>query len=325
MGYTRRDLLRAAAALPLTSTLGSAWAQAKFPARPANLVVPYAPGGAADLLGRILAEKMRSSFGQTVIIENKGGAGGSIGAQSVARSAPDGYTALMHGSTMLVQQHLNPNAGYDFRTDFTPVTQLVQFPLVLLVNPSLPVKNVEEFFEYAKDKSNNLFYGSAGIGSSQHLVGELFNRSVGSDIQHVPYKGNGPATAALMTGDIQVMFDIVPSAITFGAAGKVRNLAVTSKTRNSSLPDLPTLDETILPGYEASFWHGLHLPKETDPAIVDYWYTATKKALDDKDIQKKLTEMGFDTIGSTPEQVAAYMEQDSKKWGEIIAQANISI
>ena len=325
MNFTRRGLLRTAAALPLASALSPVLAQNKFPSGPAKLIVPFAPGGAADLLGRVMAEKMARPFGQPIIVENKSGAGAALGTRAAAHAAPDGLTALLHGSTMLVQQILNKEAGYDFRRDFTPVTLLTQFPLVLVVHPSLPVKNINEFPQYARVNQSKFFFGSAGTGSSQHLVGELFNRALGIKMQHVPYRGNGPATTALLAGDIQVFFDIIPTALSYGAIGKVRNLAVTSKKRNATLPDIPSLNETILPGFEANFWHGLHLPKGTNASVVDHWYKSAKVALTDKDLQKKFSDLGFETIGSTPQELAAYMEQDSDKWGKVIADANIKI
>jgi len=325
MNFNKRDLLRAAAALPLAAGLTRAFAQDKFPSGPIKLIVPFAPGGANDIVGRILAEKMAPTIGQAIVVENKSGVGGVVGARAAARASADGHTLLLHSSTLIIQQYLTANPGYNYQADFTPISLLTQFPLVLVITRSLPASNITEFLEYARAKGSELFYGSAGQGSSQHLVGELFNRVAGTKIQHVPYRGNGPATAALLAGEIQVFFDIVPTAITLGAADKVKNLAVTSKTRSSSIPDLPTLHETILPGFEANFWQALFLPKGASPEIVKQWLPAVKTALSDKEVQARLHKLGFETFGSSPEELAKYMREESAKWGKVIADANIKV
>jgi len=323
MNMIRRELLLAAGALPLALHAPRVLAQGAFPSKPLKMIVPFAPGGSNDILARALGPKLGAVLGQSVVVENKAGAGGAIGAQTAARSDPDGHTILLHSSTIVIQPHLIKEAGYDFKKDFIPVSEVTRFPLVLVVHPSLPVKNVAEFLAYAKTKGSELFYGSAGNGSTQNLVGELFNSMAGTKMKHVPFRGNGPATAALLAGDIQVFFDIVPTALSMGQSGKIRTLAVTGNARSPSLPDLPTLHESGVANFEFSIWQGLLLPRGTPQPIVDQWLRATKTALADKELQARLAAQGFQTVGSSSEELARLMDRESAKWGKVIADARI--
>lgn len=325
MNLHRRKLLLSAGALTLSSQTKLAVAQAPFPSKPVRLVVPFAPGGANDILGRLLAAKMTTYLGQPVVVDNKAGAGGAIGAREVARAEPDGHTILLHSSSIVIQQHLIKAPGYDFRADFTPITMLTTFPLVLVVHPSVPARTMPEFLSYARSQGSKLFYGSAGNGATQHLVGELFNKVAGTKMQHVPYRGNGPATAALLAGDIQVFFDIIPTALSLGESGKVRPLAVTSMTRNPSVPNLPTMHESGVTNFESITWQALFLPKGAPAAVVQRWGDAAKRALSEKDVQSKLVDLGFTGTPSTPEQLAATANADAEKWGKVIADAQIKI
>ena len=321
MTTTRRTFLASAGALALAGHVRAALAQTWAPSQPVKMIVPFPPGGAADLTARVLAPKL-AAVGQPVTVDNRGGAGGAIGAQAAARAAPDGHTIFLHTPTLVILPSLTPNAGYDFRTDFVPVTQLVRAPLVLLVHPSVPAKSFTEFLEYARVKGDALFYGSAGNGSAQHLVGEMFNKMAGTKMKHVPFRGNGPATIALMGGEIQVFFDIVPSAQSFASSGKLRALAVTGKTRCPVLPELPTISAT-LPEFEFTTWYAISLPKGTPAPIVQRWLAVTKQALADKEVQARLAEQGFEIVTSSPQELAEFMRSENVRWAKVIADAGI--
>jgi len=323
MPLNRRDLLLSAAALPFASHLPHALAQGNFPSKPAKLVVPFAPGGAGDIVGRLISPRMGAVLGQPVVIDNRAGAGGAIGAQVAARAEPDGYTALIHSSTLVINPQLSKSAGYDFRNDFVPVATVVHFPLVLIVHPSLPVKNVAEFLAYARAKGGELFYGSAGNGSTQNLAGELFNTMAGTKMKHVPFRGNGPATTALLAGDIQVFFDIVPSALSYRQSGKLRPLAVTGSSRSPVLPDLPTLQESGVPNFDFSIWYGIFLPKGVSPTVVQHWQRAVEGVQGDRELLSRLSAQGFQPMRSTSAELALLMERDYARWGKVIADANI--
>jgi tripartite-type tricarboxylate transporter receptor subunit TctC len=322
MNLDRRALMLSTGALCLTGTL-PALSQDKFPSRPLKIIVPFAPGGANDIMARVLAPRLAAQMGQPVVIDNKGGAGGAIGAQFAARAEPDGYTMLFHSSTLVMRPFMVKDAGYDWRKDLSPVSLLARSPFVLVVHPSVPVKTFTEFLAYAKTKDDQLFFGSAGPGSSQHLAGELFNSMAGTKMKHVPYKGNGPATAALLAGDIQVMFDIVTNAKSLGDAGKVRPLAVSGKTRIPNLPNLPPIHESGVANFDISLWQGASLPKATSAAVVQQWQVALTKALTDREVQAQLGDQGFILQSSTPAQLSEFMQKESVMWGKVIADANI--
>ena len=324
MALNRRSLMFLAGALPSARAL-PAFAQSDFPSRRTTIVVPFAPGGTNDILARLIGSKVFASSNQPVLVDNKGGAGGAIGVRAVAAAAPDGYTILCHSNSIIIQPFLVKDAGYDPLTDFAPVSQLTEFPLVVVVHPSVPAKTFPEFLQYARAKGSDLFYGSAGVGAGQHLASELFNRMAGTKMQHVPFKGNGPATAAVMAGDIQVMFDIVPTALNLGANGSVRPLAVTSAERVPQLPQLPTIRESGVPDYVCTFWQAMFLPKNTPAPIVERWGTELKKVLQDKEIQARLIEQGFRVVGSSTAELVEIMQRDTTRWGKVIADAGIQV
>ena len=324
MVLTRRSLMFLAGALP-SMKAPSAFAQSDFPSRRTTIVVPFAPGGANDIVARLIGSKVFASSNQPVLIDNKGGAGGAIGVRTVASAAPDGYTILCHSNSIIIQPFLVKDAGYDPLRDFAPVSQLTQFPLVMVVHPSVPAKTFPEFLAYARAKGSDLFYGSAGVGASQHLASELFNRMAGTKMQHVPFKGNGPATAAVMAGEIQVMLDIIPTALNLGANGAVRPLAVTGSERAPQLPQLPTIRESGVPDYVVTFWQGMFLPKNTPAPIVARWVTELKKVLQDKDVQTRLIEQGFRVVGSSTAELIEVMQSDTARWGKVIADAGIQL
>jgi tripartite-type tricarboxylate transporter receptor subunit TctC len=323
MTMNRRTLLTSAGAVLAASYLPDLAAQGWAPTQPVKMIVPFPPGGATDLSARNLAPKLGAAAGQSIVVDNKTGAGGAIGAVAAARSAPDGHTLLLHTISMAIQPSLIKDPGYDLRTDFSPVTMLMTAPLVLLVHPSVPATTVPELVKYAKEKGDGLFFGSAGPGSAQHLVGEMFNRMAGTKMRHVPFRGNGPATTALLAGEIQVFFDIIPTAQSFAQSGKVRALATTGKTPSPALPNLPTVQASGLPEFEFILWQALFLPKGAPGPIVQFWLNAAKTALADKEFQARTAEQGFEIASSSPEQLAEFIRRDATRWAKLVADIGI--
>ncbi len=297
-----------------------------FPTRSVQLVVPYPPGGVVDPVARILAPRLANEFGQPVVVENRAGAGGSIGANYVARARPDGHTILLHtGSGMVIQQLANRNVGYDARTDFTPVSQIAAAPYVVSVTPGLPVQSLAELVALARSRPGELLYGSAGIGSSPHLITELFNRSAGIEMRHVPYRGNGPMVNALVAGhEIHIGLDTIPGSKALAEAGRLRVLALTGPRRNQALPDLPTVAELGFPGFEATLWLGFFLPRGTPEEAVARWHAALSTALRDEAVRRRLVDLGFDIEVSTPRELGERVASELAKWDEVIRAANIT-
>lgn len=302
-----------------------AGAQGDFPSKPITLVVPYPPGGVVDPVARIIAPALSNELGQPVVVDNRAGAAGAIGAKSVARAAPDGHTALLHTGVVTVHPSTMKNAGYDVRTDLAPVSLLVAGPYVISANLDFPARSIPDLVAYAKGHPGKVFYGSAGIGSSNHLAGELFNSMAGIDMMHVPYKGNGPLVAGLLSGEIQIGMDTIPGSKALAAGGKLRMLAVTSLGRNPALPDVPSVNESGVKGYEVLLWEGIFLPKGTPEPIVEKWNAALRKVLKDPGVVKNLTDFGFEIIGSTPKELDARIRSDIELWAGIIKKANIVV
>lgn len=300
-------------------------AQAEFPSRNVTLVVPYPPGGVVDPVARILAPVLSRELGQPVVVENRAGAAGSIGAKSVARATPDGHTILLHTGVVAVHPSTMKDAGYDVRTDLASVGLVVAGPYVISTNLDFPARTIPDLVAYAKANPGKVFYGSAGIGSSNHLGGELFNHAAGIAMTHVPYKGNGPLVAGLLSGEIQVGMETIPGSKALAAGGRLRMLAVTSLRRNPALPDLPSVDETGVKGYEVLLWEGLFLPKGTPEPIVARWNAVLVKALREPGVLKQLTDYGFEIVGSTPGELDEKIRIDIDKWAEVIKKANIVV
>lgn len=298
--------------------IGVAHADADYPKSPIKMVIPYPPGGPTDLVGRLIANAMSDSLKQSIIIDNKAGASGMVGAGLVAKAPADGYTLLANASLQVINPAVYDKIPYDSFNDFAPITQIVDVPLVLVVNSSLPVSNVQELIALLKKSTTAVNFGSAGNASSQHLSGELFKIKTGLAMQHVPYKGSSPALTDLMGGQLQFMFDSMPSAMPFITSGRLKALAVTTEKRSSSLPDVPTMQEAGVPGYATSTWYGLWAPKNTPPAIVKKLSDAASQALKKPDIAAQYRKMGAEPVGSTPEQFQAYMRSEEKKWAEIV-------
>ena len=291
---------------------------ADYPASTIKLVIPYPPGGPTDLVGRLVASSMGESLKQTIFVDNKPGASGMVGAAQVAKAQPDGYTLLANASLQVINPSVYDKVPYDSFNDFAPITQIVDVPLVLVVNSELPVSNVQELVAYLNKSKASINFGSAGNASSQHLSGELFKLKTGIAMQHVPYKGSSPALTDLMGGQIQLMFDSMPSAMPFITSGKLKALAVTTAKRSSSLPQIPTMQESGIADYATSTWYGLWAPKNTPPEIVGKLAQAAQQALRKPEVAAQYQRMGAEPVGSSPQEFLAYMRSEEKKWAEIV-------
>jgi tripartite-type tricarboxylate transporter receptor subunit TctC len=306
--------------------LGALWALAQlanaqaWPARPVHLVVPYAPGGPVDLSARLLAPKLQQGLGQPVVVENRAGAGGNIGAEFVAKSAPDGHTLVMGAiATHAINPALYPNFPYDPVRDFRHVALIVQVPNVLVVNNDLPVKSVPDLVALAKARPGRLDFASGSTGSTGHLAGELFKQLTGTYMVHIPYKGSAPATADLFAGRVHLMFDNLASALPNIRAGKVRALAVTTAKRSSFVPELPTLEEAGLKGFDMTTWWGVMAPAKTPQPVVDRLAGEIANAISSPDLAERLKAMGSEApVVRTPADFTAFVERERKVYGELV-------
>jgi tripartite-type tricarboxylate transporter receptor subunit TctC len=290
-----------------------------YPSRSIVLVSPFPPGGSVSLVARIVAEKMSETLGQSVVVENRGGAGGTIGARYVAKSAADGYTLLLgYTGTLAIGPSLYANAGFEPRKDFAAIGRIGSAPTMLVVHPSLPVHSVAELIAYAKEHPGEINYGSAGIGTVGHLAGELFATTAGLKLTHVPYKGTGPAITDLLGGHIPMMFTPIPTAHGQAESGLLRALAVTSARRSSLLPDLPTVAESGLPGYEAALRYGLVAAGGTPRAIVERLNKELRLVLAAEDARQRLATDGTEVLPSTPEEYAADIDREETSWSRVV-------
>ena len=297
-----------------------------FPTKPIRIVVPFPPGGPADVLARTVGDRIAAALGQPVVVDNRPGAGGNIGMELVAKAAPDGHTlALAPAGNLTVNPSLYRNVPYDVGRDFAPVTVIAAVPNVLVVNPQVPAKDLAELIAYAKANPGKLNYSSPGPGSGAHLAGELLKSSAGIDIVHVPYSGIAPAVTAVIAGDVQLMFAGAPSALPQVAGGKLRALAVASPKRIASAPALPTLSEAGLPGFDVTSWYSIVAPAATPPAVVERLQKEIARALTSPDVKAKLTGIGAEPIANTPEEFAAMMRVETAKWSKIVKDANIKV
>jgi tripartite-type tricarboxylate transporter receptor subunit TctC len=294
-----------------------------YPAKPVRLVVPFPAGGPADGLGRLLAEKLKQSWGESVVIENRGGAGGNIGAEAVARAAPDGYTLFLNASNHIINASLYDKLSYDPIKDFTPITEVASYMLVLVVHPSVPAASLRELVAFARNKPRSLLLANAGNGTPTHLAAALFSQAAGIDPVHVPYKGAAPANTDLLGGQVQGMFNNPVNALPQVKAQKLRALAVTGAKRLPLMPELPTVAESGYPGFEATTWYGLFGPAGMPPEVTAKVHEHVVRALQSKDVQDKLTPQGWDVIGSTSAQFAAFLAAEHEKWGRVVKAAGI--
>lgn len=289
-----------------------------YPNKQIRMVIPYPPGGPTDLTARVVAADMSTTLGQSVVAENKPGASGMIGAEMVARAEPDGYTILANASLHVINPFVYPDMRFDALKDFVPITQLAAVPLVLVVPTSLPVTSVKELVEYGRKNPGKLNFGSSGNASAQQLAGESFKMAAGIEMQHVPYKGSAPALADLVGGQIQLMFDSMPSAMPFIKAGKLRAIAVTTLKRAQALPDLPTIAESGYPGFDIATWYGYWAPKGTPAPIVEKLAAAASQALKKQNVMEQYAAMGAEPVGSTPAEFSKYNQTEMVKWEEIV-------
>jgi tripartite-type tricarboxylate transporter receptor subunit TctC len=321
---TRRSAL--AVAMILSGLAASpAVAQESYPDKPIKLVLAFPPGGPTDLVARVLAQKLSEQMGQSVIVENKPGANGNIGADFVAKSPADGYTLFYNTSAVALSPALYKKLNYDVRTDFAPVALTAVIPLVLAVHPSVPVNSVQEFLDYVKANPGKLSYGSAGNGNITHLGAFLLLQGKGLSASHIPYKGSAPALTDLVGGQTQFTTDTVNSALPFIRDKRLRALAVTSLKRTAVLPDVPTVNETVMPGFEVGAWQGLLVPAKTSPDIVKRLNTEIMKALASSDIRAKMALQGAEPLGSTPAEYGAYIKSEIERWTKAVKQTGASL
>jgi tripartite-type tricarboxylate transporter receptor subunit TctC len=300
-------------------------AQATYPNKPVRLVVPFPAGGTTDLLARAAAQKLSEAWGQQVIVDNRPGAAGNIGAELVSKAAPDGYTLLMGTvGTHAINPSLYAKMPYDHVKDFAPVILVAGVPNVLVVNPGLPVNSVTELIAYAKANPGKLNFASSGSGTSIHLSGELFKTMTGVQMTHVPYKGSAPALTDLMGGQVQLMFDNLPSSLAFIKAGKLRALGVTSAARAAALPDTPTVADTV-PGFEASSWFGILAPTGTPRDVVMKINAETAKWLASPDAKEKLAGQGANVAGGSPDVFAKHIQVETAKWAKVVKESGAKV
>ncbi|MGB8400858.1 Bug family tripartite tricarboxylate transporter substrate binding protein [Bradyrhizobium sp.] len=323
MSTWNKWLCVAVAAVALSAVSNAAQAQ-NFPNRAITLVIPFAPGGSTSIVGRGVADKMGELLGEKIVIDNRPGAGGTVGTKAVAKSAPDGYTLLLgYTGTLAIGPSLYKNVGYDPRQDFSPIGLIGNAPNSLVVHPSFPAKTLAELIAYAKANPGKVNFGSAGAGTASHVTGEYFARSAGITLVHIPYKGTGPALTDLLGGHIPMAFAPIPASHANVAAGTLRALAVTSLARSGLLPDVPTIAESGLSGFDASLYYGLVAPAGTPRPIVDRLNKALRDALASDEVRKQLGNDGTEITPGTPEDYAALIDRDEKKWSQLVKASGV--
>jgi tripartite-type tricarboxylate transporter receptor subunit TctC len=296
-----------------------------YPTKAVRLVVPFAPGGSNDIMARLMSQKFSESWRQQVVVDNRAGASGIVGTDIVAKAPPDGYTLLIMSLTFTVNPSLFRKLPYDTERDLVPVTLVASAPLMLVVHPSVPAKSVQELLSYAKAQPGKLNFGSGGQGTTPHLAGEMLKMMAGVQMTHVPYKGGGPALSDLIGGQIQLMLENIPSTLAYAKAGKLRALAVTGLKRSSLVPDLPTLDESGLKGYEIVGWNGFFFPTGTPRAIVQRLHAETVRALAQPDTRERLATLGAEAVGSSPEEFRAFVKAEIAKWARLVKEAGLKV
>ncbi len=316
--YTRLVLSAAIALLGVSAAQAETW-----PAKQVTIVVPYTAGGAADSLAREIAERMRARFKQTVVVDNRPGAGTTIASAHVAKAAPDGYTVLFAASSLGIAPSLYKNVGYDPLKSFEPVSLLASITHVLVVGSDVPAKTIPEFIGWAKAHPGQVNYASVGAGSTTHLEAELFKKMAGIEMTHVPYKGSKPALTDIIGGQVQAMFDAYSSSAPLATDGRLKILGVTTEARSKAVPSVPTIAEQGVPGYDVMTWMGLLVPAGTPKEVVAILNQSVNEALANPDVQKNLTTLGFESIGGTPEQFSAYLKKDVAKWSTFIKTQSI--
>ena len=297
----------------------------EWPSRPVRFIVPYPPGGPTDIMGRIVAQAVQGPLGQPFVVENRAGANGLIGSEQAARAAPDGTTFLVNASAHVIVPHLTPNMPIDVLADFVPVTNIAAVPLWLVVNPALPVRSVAEFIAYARANPGRIAYASSSQGGAPHLAGELFKLMTGTDLVHVPYRGSGPAGQDLIAGTVQAMFDSVPASAGAVRDGRLRALGVTTKNRIAPFPDLPTIAEAGVPGYEISTWYGIWAPVRTPLAIINRLQQAVAAAARNPETRARFDALGAEPVADSPEDYARFVRAEYDRWGKLVRDARIKL
>ena len=307
------------------AAFGMPAAQAAYPEKAITMIVPFPPGGPTDLVARVIAKAMGEQMGQPIIVDNRGGANGNIGAALAAKAAADGYTILYNTSAVALSPALYKDMSYDVRRDLAPVALAAVVPLALVVHPSVPAANVKEFIAYVKANPGKLSYGSAGTGNVTHLGALLFLQANGLDAVHIPYKGSAPADMDLVGGQIQFLTDTVNSVMAFVKDKRMRMLAVTTAKRMSLFPDVPTLAESGMPGFEVGAWQGVMVPGATPKPVIQKLNAELRKALQNPEVKEKLAQQGAEPLGSTPEEYGAYIAKEIDRWGTLVRQARVKV
>lgn len=296
-----------------------------YPTKPVTLIVPFPPGGTTDALARVVAQKLSEKWGQPLIVDNRAGAGATIGANMVAKAPADGYTLLMGAVHHTIAPSVFKKVPYDFQKDFAPVTVVAVVPNVLVVNPSVPAKSVKELIAYAKANPGKLTYGSNGNGTAQHLIGTQLNLMAGVDIGHIPYKGSGPLVTDLLAGQVSMSFDTLTPVLPHIKSGKLIPLAVTTAKRSPALPNVPTLAEAALPGFDIASWFGVLAPAATPRDIVSRLNADIINVLNQPDVKARFADLGAEAVGNTPEQMAAQVKQETEKFAKLVKEANVQL
>jgi tripartite-type tricarboxylate transporter receptor subunit TctC len=315
--------MRTALALLLALSFNLAQAQEAWPSRPVRFILPFPPGGGTDILGRLIAERLSASLGQPVVTENRGGAGGNVGAEAAARSAPDGYTIVLVAPSLAISPTLYSKINYDPVKDFAPVSLVATVPNVMITQASLPVQNLQEFIAFAKAKPGALNFGSGGAGTSNHLAGELFNIVTGAKLVHIPYKGVNLAMQDVLAGNVHLVFIGIPAAAPHIKAGKLRALALVAPQRSAALPEVPTVAEAGLRDFEVTTWYGVLAPAGTPRSVVTRLNAELVKIMHSPELKEKLAATGTDPLTSTPEEFAAYIQREIAKWGDVVRKAGV--
>ena len=314
------SLFAALIALPAQS----AFAAEGYPQKPIRLLIPFPPGGGTDVLARALQDKLEEAIGASVIIDNRGGAGGTLGCTIAARAAPDGYTLLFTSASFTFAPGLYKDLAYDAIRDFKPITNFASAALVLAVHPSMPVKNVQELLALARKRPGEIHYASAGVGSNIHMTTELFKYMAKINLVQVPYKGGGPASVGVMSGEAQLLISSILSIGSFMKSGRLRGLAVTTRQRSPLLPDLPTIDESGVPGYDKAVWFGLFAPSKVPDSIVGHVYQAAAKVLKNPDTAKRLATEGAVAVGNPPEEFGAFVRTEIAEWTKLTREMKLA-
>ena len=324
MCFARRQFLHLAASAAALTVLPFIARAQGYPARPVRIVAPFAPGGTGDILARLIGQELSQRLGQSFVIENRGGGGTNVGTEVVVRAPPDGYTLLLIIPPNVINVTLHENLSFNFIRAIVPLASISTTPGVVVVNPQFPASSIPELIAYTKANPGKTYMSSGGVGSSQHVYGELFKMMTGADITHVPYRGEGPALADLIGGQVQVLFSLLPGAIEYIRAGTLRALAVTTAARLPQLPDLPTVGDFV-PGYEASAFQGLGAPRNTPDDIVDKLNAEVNALLDKPDLKARIAELGGAVFKTSPAEFGKYLAEQRAKWASVIKFANIKV